>query len=950
MQQRPPRKPTPRWLVVLRLTILGLFLCMLLFGMQIAKLYTDAAWFRELGQVAVFRTALTTKLLLFFGIGGAFFLFVYSNLYLARRLMGRQPRRMVFDDDREKIAEALRAGMGWLTLGASAVLAFLVAGHAVTHWPTYLQFTHGVPFGDRDPVFNHDVAFYLFRLPFLEYLQGLLLFTLGVTAIGVALIYVSENGAEMLTGGTPTVPGHMRAHLLVLAGLFAFTVAWGHLLARYDLLTSENGAFFGAGYTDLHARLPGQHIQAALMLFTGLLCFLNLRAGKPFRLPIVGLVLWAVVSAVVVGFWPSFVQRFRVVPNQFLAEKQYIERDIQMTRKAYGLDRVKERMVEVKPELTKAELESATETINNIRLWDWPQLGMVYTVKQSLRPYYRFKLPPNATFTSGDYNIDVARYHLGGRYQQVMLAPREMDTDGLTAQAQTWQNQRLIYTHGYGVVMSPVNAVDSEGLPEYFMHQIPVRVEVPDLKLDRPEIYYGELASDYVFVGTKQAEFDYPAGEGNVETRYAGKGGVPIGGAIGRLAWAARLGDTNMLLARDVDNDSRLLFRRGIRDRVMTLAPFLNLDNDPYLVVNNGRLVWILDAYTVSSRYPYSRPVRVGVPGGAYAQQFNYIRNAVKATVDAYDGTVTLYIADSRDPVIRTWARAFPTLFKPLEEMPEPLRAHVRYPEDMFRIQRDIFQLYHISDARVYYGKEDQWAVPIDPTAEAENGGGPTRMQPYYVMMRLPGDKQQEFLLISPYTPNRRDTLSAWLAARCDPANYGELVLFRFPKGTPINGPAPIMNQIRADSDVSRIQTLLGQRGSQVIYGNLLIIPIENSLLYVVPMYVQATGAAGIVPDLRYVIVASGEHVVVRSTLNEAIAALGDRTTGKTTRSQPIAASTPATEIERAVTLPTPAGDPMQRASEALQRARRIQRDYGAALDDLESAIKELQKRQGGGR
>ncbi|HXG24634.1 MAG TPA: UPF0182 family protein, partial [Chthonomonadales bacterium] len=565
--------------------------------------------------------------------------------------------------------------------------------------------------------------------------------------------------------------------------------------------------------------------------------------------------------------------------------------------------------------------------------------------------------------TSGDYNIDIDRYRLGPEYRQVMLAARELNQGDLPPEARTWQNQRLQYTHGYGVVMSPVNRVDAEGLPEYFLSGIPVVSTRPELKVDVPQIYYGELTNDYVFVNTKQNEFDYPSVEGsNKETRYAGTGGVRLGSYLRRVAWSIRLGDANMLLSSDLTPDSRILYRRNIRERVQRVAPFLNWDNDPYLVVNKGRLLWLLDGYTVTDRYPYSKPFRAGTGLPGVGQTFNYIRNSVKAVVDAYNGTVTLYAFDERDPILQTWSRIFPDLLTPKEQMPEGLRAHLRYPEDLFRIQRDIYTLYHIQDPRVYYGKEDVWAVPADPSPSADEDGSmradsvARKLQPYYLIMRLPGEKKEEFLVMTPFTPLGRENVSAWMCAKCDPEDYGQLLVYRFPKGLNINGPQQIMNQIKADPQVSQFQTLMGQRGSRVIFGNLLVIPVEKSLLYAVPVYVQAAGTgAAIIPAIKRVIVATDDTVEMRDTLEQAIAALASGTPAASAPSPlQVDVTQEPTPAPSASARPTPPGEGaspaelVRRASAAYERARQKQREYDSALEDLGRALDALKRGIGG--
>jgi len=938
-----PARPAPLWLRLLRYLFLAVVLGTILFGYQVTRLYTDWLWFGEMKQTGVFSTIVWSRVTLFAGFGLLFFLVCYANLWLAQRLNAGKPRPRIVDFEREQFTQIVRRVAKWGALALALVMGFLVGGNAATHWSDYLLFTHGVTFGEADPVFGRDIGFYVFRLPMLSYLQSLLLFALGFTAVAVAAFYYADQGIDVLSTGRAIVAPHVRRHLLVLLAGVAFAIAWGQWLSRYELLFSDNKVFFGAGYADLHARLPGLTAQAAAMFVVGLLCLLVLRSERPFRAPVVGVIAWLALVVLTGGVWPSLVQRISVVPNQFGKERPFIARDIAATRKAYGLD--KARVVQASPEMeVKAdEVAQNRATIENVRLWDWPQLGAVYKAKEALATYYRFTLPPTSPVTVGEYNIDVDRYQIGGRMRQVMLAARELYTEDLPQQARTWQNERLVYTHGYGAVMSPVNRVDSDGLPEYFLSDIPVRSAVPEVEVKVPQIYYGELTTSYVFVGARQNEFDYPAKTGNQETRYAGTGGIPLGGALSRLAWSARLGDANMLLSTDLTPKSRILFRRNVRERVQTLVPVLNWDNDPYLVVHDGRLVWVIDGYTATHRYPYSRPYAISTGYGTVDQQFNYIRNAVKAVVDAYHGTVTLYVADPADPLIRTYQRLFPKLFTPLDAMPASLRAHLRYPEDLFRIQRDMYSTYHVEDPRVFYGKEDQWAVPDDPTIDEETATRSRRMMPYYVVMRTPESDREEFLMMTPFTPLARPNLAAWMCAKCDPEDYGSIVVYRFPKGNGMNGPQNVMSQIKADPSVSQYQTLLGQRGSRVIYGNLLVIPIGQSLLFVVPLYVQAADAGIEIPQIRQVIVVTGNRIAMRSTLESAIAALASG--GPVTAEGPAPGSPPSGAAPAASPTGAAAGTPAQlldRATAALRRARQSQQAYDRALQDLGAALEAL--------
>lgn len=950
-----PRRPAARGIVILRIAVIVLALFLLLFGAQTAALYTDSQWFAELGQSGVFRTVLGARLTLFFGIGLLFFGAIYLNLWIAQRLNATRTRPLHMDMDRQAFGETLRRVIHRLAFGGSVLLAFLVGGNAATHWSEYLQFIHAGHFGQTDPVFGNDIGFYLFRLPFLEYLQGVALFALLLTTILTALLYWSDGQIDFLTSSLPIFTGYVRRHLLILLSGVVLLYALGTLFGRYELLTRDNGAFFGAGYTDLHARLPAMNFQIIALVLTAALCIVNLTRGRAFVLPLGGLAAWLVVTAVGQFLLPGMTQRFTVIPNQLAKEQPYITHDIAFTRRAYGLENAEVQVISGSQKLTAQALASDQATLDNVRLWDWVPLGAVYSANQTFKSYYRFILPPNTTQTAGDFNIDTDRYRLGDRTQQVMIAPRELDVTGLSSSAQTWQNLHLQYTHGYGAVMSPVNKVNA-GLPEYYLSQIPVQSSRPELKLDVPQIYFGELTRDYVFVNTKQSEFDYAAQEGDQQTRYTGKAGVPLGGSLNRLAWSVRLGDTNMILSSDLTETSRLLFRRGIRERVQTLAPFLHWDNDPYAVVNEGRLVWMLDGYTVSNRYPYSKPTTVGTGMPGVSQEFNYIRNAVKATIDAYDGTVTLYVADANDPVIRLWQRVFPDLLHPLSEMPQSLREHIRYPEDMFRIQRDIYALYHITDAQEYFRKEDAWVIP----AEVVDSGGSSsemaqrRLQPYYLMMRLPGEKTEEFIMMTPFTPLGKPNMAAWMCARTDGEHYGELRVYRFDRGNNVNGPQQIIGLINQLQAFSEKKTLLNANGSRLSLGNLLILPIESSVLYAVPVYIQSSDSNGTsIPEINQVILVTGNTVVMRPTFQEALAALTEQSGGavtaeggttKPTTTEGGASPTEGGASPTALSRPGSLPELLRRVRRAYDQARLKQKEYDRSLDDLGKALDELQK------
>jgi len=807
---------------------------------QILGLYTDWLWFREVQFTSVFFTVLRTQFILGAVTAAAFFLVLYINVFLAWRLAPREGLVVVDDALGLPGPEVLEPYIRRLALPVSLVLALLVGWAGTGRWELVLRALNPTPFGIQDPLFDRDVAFYVFQLPLWNSLYGWLMRALVFSGLAAVTVYLCTRGIGVSSRGL-VVARRARGHLLVLAALVFLLKAIGYRLAMFDLLFSERGVAFGAGYTDVNAQLP---ILKALLVLAVLLAFLclitiRLRTWRPLLLGLAALVGVSFLGGVA---YPGLIQRYQVSPNEIVKEKPYIDFNIRYTRLAYGLDNIEEREFPADQALSLQDLRKNDATIKNIRLWDTRPLLATYSQLQEIRTYYKFT------------DIDIDRYTINGEYRQVTLSARELSSKDLPSRI--WINERLTYTHGYGAVVSPVNRVTREGLPEFWVKDIPP-VASTDLRIARPELYFSELANDYVFAKTRAKEFDYPAGDQNVYTTYAGKGGIPLGSFWRKILFAAYLGDTKLLLSNDVTSDSRVLIYRNIRERVQRIAPFLRYDDDPYLVISAaGRLVWLLDGYTVSDGFPYSAPT-----GGLG----NYVRNAVKVTVDAYDGTVNFYIADPADPLIRTIALIFPGLLQPLTAMPADLRTHLRYPEGLFRIQAGMFAVYHMRDTQVFYNKEDLWNLPVRPVDGREQA-----MEPYYLILRLPGEPKEEFVLLIPFTPSKKDNLAAWLAARSDPPNYGKLVVYTFPKQKLVYGPRQLEARIDQDASISQQLSLWNQRGSQVIRGNLLVIPIERSLVYVEPLYIAAE--KGQLPELKRVIVAFGDRIAMEETLEGAMA------------------------------------------------------------------------------
>jgi uncharacterized membrane protein (UPF0182 family) len=645
----------------------------------------------------------------------------------------------------------------------------------------------------------------------------------------------------------------------------------------------------------------------ALVVLAGLvaiLCLVTIRLRR-WRLLLGGIAAFVGVAILGGAAYPALIQRYQVSPNEIVKERPYIDYNIRYTRLAYGLDNIEEREFPAEETLTLQDLRKNDTTIKNIRLWDTRPLLATYSQLQEIRTYYKFT------------DIDIDRYTINGEYRQVTLSPRELSSQDLPSRI--WINERLTYTHGYGAVVSPVNRVTREGLPEFWIKDIPP-VPSGDLRISRPELYFSELATDYVFAKTRAKEFDYPAGNQNVYTTYEGRGGIPLGSFWRKVLFAAYLGDIKLLLSNDLTAESRLLIYRNIRARVQRIAPFFQYDDDPYMVVSAaGRIVWLLDGYTVSDRFPYSAPTR-GLG--------NYVRNAVKVTVDAYDGTVHFYVADPADPLIRTTARIFPGLLQPLDAMPADLRAHIRYPEGLFRIQAAMYAVYHMRDTQVFYNKEDLWSIPVRPVDGQERA-----MEPYYIILRLPGEKKEEFVLLIPFTPSKKDNLAAWLAARSDPPNYGKLVVYNFPKQKLIYGPRQIEARIDQDPFISQQLSLWNQRGSQVIRGNLLVVPIERSLVYVEPLYIAAE--KGQLPELKRVIVGFGDRIAMEETLDGAMARVFGAAVAQAGAAVPPgpsggAAGSVKALLDDAASVLTRAGEELRRLQELLRQLREAEEKLGS--------------------
>ncbi len=828
-----------------------------------SSLVVDWAWFSSIGHGSVFWTIVTAKIALFVTIFAVSSLLLWGNAALALRFTWRRRARLPATLNPSFACISLMPGtpadllrlvsprIPWrlLALAVSLAVGVLIAIAEAGQWDLALRYLYQAAYGRTDPLFGNDIGFYFFSLPAWIALKDWMLLVLAAGAAMAAAIYFVHgdiNPDRWPWRIAPAAIGHGSALLAIW-----FTVkALSYMLDRFLLLYNDNGVVVGANYTDVHVVLPVLWLLAGVAIIAAVIAAANVWR-RVYRPAIAASALLFGGSFVLAEVVPTLFQRFYVKPSELQLEAPYIRSNIDLTREAYNL-----RQIEVKPfpaeqGLTFQSLANNRGTVNNIRLWDWQPLMDTYAQLQEIRTYYKF------------LDVDVDRYHIGGSYQQVTIAARELAPSLLSANAQTWVNLHLLFTHGNGVVMSPVTQKSTEGLPNFYLKDIPPVASDDAPVVTEPRIYFGQGASNYVIVKGSTPEFDYPKGADNAYTSYDGTDGVTVGGIGWRTLFAWYFDDINILLSGYITDQSKILLHRNIQERVRKIAPFVQLDHDPYVVVSGGRLFWIQDAYTTSDWFPYAQP---------QADGDNYIRNSVKVVIDAYNGTTTFYVADATDPIAATYRRIFPELFKPLDTMPPELRAHIRYPEDLFDIQAQQYRAYHMGAPEVFYNREDLWQYPREPAAPDGNGTNSSRMEPYYIMMRLPGEAHAELFLMLPMVPSQRENMIAWLAARCDLPEYGKLIVYEFPKDKLVYGPFQIDARINQNTEISQQISLWNQMGSRVIRGNLLVIPIENSILYVSPLYLRSE--SGQLPELKRVIAAYGDRVVMQDTLPEALAAL----------------------------------------------------------------------------
>ncbi|UCH19865.1 MAG: UPF0182 family protein [Deltaproteobacteria bacterium] len=937
-----------------RLSIVIGILVLILLGV-VVSIYPDWLWFRNLNFAPVFWTMVLGK----FGLAGVIWfllsIILAVNLYIAQRF------HPVGEQRTAHIGEMPVSGgtLNILILAGILIVSLVIASRGSAEWDMVLSYLNQQPFGSTDPIFDRDIGFYVFSLPFYVFVREQLLVLFLFAGLVTVIWYIKDGGVQfigefLLAEERPVsvpkikVSEKVGKHLLVLGGIIVFLVAWGYYLKVYGLLYSTQGPAFGASYTDIQVKIPVYRVLMVISLVWGLLVFYN--AFRPrVKLLLLSGGIWLAAILVLANGVPILVQKVVVKPNELDKESPYIAHNIEFTRKAYNLNNIKEVDFEVKDTLSAEEIEDHDVTIQNIRVWDERPLLQTYRQIQSIRLYYDF------------HNVDVDRYLIDNRYRQVMLAARELVVNQLPLQAKTWVNRHLIYTHGYGLSMSPVNEVTREGLPQLMIKDLPPVVDI-NLKIDRPEIYYGEKTDEYILTKTSTQEFDFPRGDKNVYTNYQGKGGVHISSFMRRLLFAIEFQDPQILFTTYLTPESRIMYNRRIDRRVIAIAPFLAYDTDPYLVVSGGRLFWIQDAYTISNMYPYSKRSKSRFRN----RRLNYIRNSVKVIIDAYNGDVSYYMIDTTDPILKTYLKVFPDLFRSFDEMPVDLKKHIRYPYDLFDIQVNTYATYHMQDVQVFYNQEDLWEPP-----DEMYGDNRQKMKPYYIIIKLPEGDKAEFLLMLPFTPSKKDNMIGWLAARSDLPHYGNLLVYKLPKEKLVYGPMQIEARVDQQTEISRELSLWDQRGSRVIRGNLLAIPVSGAFIYVEPIYLEAiqegkqiaqptpspsvgksqkqqtapsvrrgVPRTAALPELKRVIVALGNRVAMEEKLDQALSrVLG----GEVTQRKEISPMIPETqEISQLGTL----------ALKYYNKAKDYLREgdwagYGRELEKLENLLKQLAETAG---
>lgn len=902
----------------------AIVILIIIFFTTIVGFLVDVQWYSEMGYLNVFFTRIFTQL----EVGVPIFIFILILAYLYLIYLKRQYLKhtnIVYQ-------KAQLKKVNRLLLLASAIISLIVsASIASSYWYDILKFINSTSFNLADPLFNQDVSFYIFGLPVYKELYNFVLVTLILLTIltlifkliiasagdnlgqdmGNVLRMDRRQGKELWKS---IIESAGRPVAFMMSAIFLLIGA-GCLFRNYDLVYSPRGVAFGASFTDVHVSIPFNYAIMGLSVLAAISIFYTLYKKKvKLTLWIIGIMIGA---SILQGIAEAAYQGLIVQANEIDKEKPYIQNNIKYTQAAYNLGSVEQKDFPAEQNLTAQDIQNNSATIKNIRINDFGPALDAYNQLQGIRYYYRFN------------DIDIDRYNINGNYTQVFLSAREMDQSKLGANL-TWQNSHMVYTHGFGVAMSPVNTVTSEGQPDLIIKDIPPASSV-DIKIDRPAIYFGELTDDYIITDTNTVkEMDYPSGDDNKYTVYDGSAGINLGG-LNRLLFMFKTGDFNFLLSQDINSNSKIIINRNIMDRVQKIAPFLQYDSDPYLVINNGKLYWIIDAYTTTSAYPYSEPLG----------DINYIRNSVKVIVDAYNGTTNFYLVDDKDPLAVTYGKIFPGLFKSASEIPAGFTEHFRYPEDIFNVQLQVYAKYHMTDPGVFYNKEDLWSVPSNTQTVDQQGVKP---EPSYVIMKLPDGTDEEFMLISPYTPSGKDNMIAWLGARMDGSNYGKLIVYKFPKQKVTYGPTQFKARINQDPTISKELSLWNQQGSSVINGTIITIPIDKSLLYIMPVYIKSSGQNSI-PEVKRVVLGYGDNIVMEETLDQALNDIFSLDQTGTQVTPPVV--TPPSGNQPPSTVSSDVQDLIKRANDEFNAAKEAQQNgdwtnYGAHLSELQNILNQL--------
>ena len=889
----------------------------------IIEFVTDYQWFSELGLTDTFLKRLKTQIT----IGIPTFLLLFVAIYLYFRFIKKKYYKASDIDINEKNDKWLNRGF----LVASFFISYIISIIFIRNlWFHLLQFINRTSFNLKDPIFNNDISFYVFTLPLLRAVIGLLFFLIIMLLILTFIAYIilfsfrrahyhvyEDEGFFNIR----RMPRFIKSKALkdaafqlgILGSSIFLVLGLRYWLNSYELLYSPKRSHFGAGFTDVNVTLWAYRALAVASFIYAVIILLSIRR-KNFKKAIIGILVFFFISAIG-NLASGLVQRFIVEPNEISREEKYIKYNIEYTQKAYGLDDVEEREFPVSQDLTKEDLLRNQDIVNNIRINDYLPIAQTYNQLQAIRLYYTFN------------DVDIDRYMIDGKYTQVFLSARELDLEKL--QTITWINKHLKYTHGYGIVLSPVNAVTSSGQPDLLIKNIPP-VSDSDLVIERPEIYFGESTNDYIIVNTDEMEFDYPEGSDNKHTIYEGDAGIELKG-INRLLYAIRERNYKILVSSNINPDSRIVMYRNIMDRVNKIAPFIAYDEDPYIVLNqeDGKLYWIIDGYTVTDKYPYSQPF-------SEETDINYIRNSVKVVIDAYNGTTKYYVFDEEDPIVQTYKKIFPDLFIDGSQMPQGLLSHIRYPQTLFDIQSEVYRIYHVDNPMVFYNEEDLWDI-----AQEKYMSEALQVESTYVMFKLPDEENVEFLLTVPYTPKTKPNMTSFFVARNDGENYGKLFLYKFPKGITVDGPMMVESRIDQNTAISEEFTLWSQQGSRVLRGNMIIVPIENSLLYVEPIYLESDNENSL-PEMKRVVVSFGEKIVMRETLKEALEEIFG-----TVEDFEEEVELPE-EVEEREDLEDDIQELINRANELFNKAKEASQngnwaDYGKYIEELEEVLRHME-------